>query len=212
MNEIINIILKHDGYIWGPYVHAYIRGDECTGELNCRFVSKSLFEPMTTLPHQFLIDLNQSFKIRCIKKNTVTVDNGISIHVRVHSMTDELKFLDECDFTCNLLDYRRDGLFLRYVPQCITYDVCPYATVIQSIKKKELVPVNTTFTLESLQKYIDAGWSGNFYTIGSECPVCSDDVTDQLSFTMKCGHSCHVDCLKKWLPKNPTCPMCREYV
>lgn len=46
--------------------------------------------------------------------------------------------------------------------------------------------------------------------LANECPICSDDVHDG---EQRCCHGCqqpfHSACLKQWLQKSPSCPMCR---
>lgn len=207
-----DLVLKHDGYIHGSFTHAIIRGEEPSTSIECRFVSKSIFDVSPSIPHQFLIDLKQRYNSFDIEKSTITCGSD-TYTIRVHGVADELKFVEECDFTCNLLDYRRDGLFLRYVPRCIAYECSPYETVIEHIQKKLLVPVNTQKALENVKKYIDLGWSSECVEYGDhECPICGDTDNETLYFKLPCGHWGHVTCLKKWVLKNPTCPMCRKHV
>lgn len=207
-----NLILKYDGYIWGPFVHSLVRGEMSPSAIQCRFVSKTIFEITPSIPHQFLIDLKNIYGSFEIDKNTVRCGT-FTIDVFVHAVGDEVKFMDECDFTCNLLDYRRDGLFLRTEPKCIAYDISPYETVIEHIKNKELVPVNTLKALENAKVYIENGWTSEFIKneCDSECPICHGTEGD-LYFKLSCGHWSHISCLKKWITKNPTCPMCRKHV
>jgi hypothetical protein len=41
-----------------------------------------------------------------------------------------------------------------------------------------------------------------------ECPICMDKLGEQTRPTW-CGHYMHQECLKQWLGKNATCPVCR---
>ena len=214
MDEIARIVLKHDGYIWGDYVWAKIRNETST-TLKCRFVSKTLFDTIA-IPHHFLVDLNEKYKIVSMKTNSVSVikdDRKITFDVFIHAATDELRFIDETDFTCNLMDYTRDGMFLRSIPEIITYEVSPFETVLGHIKEKKLVPVRVAKSLESVNGMIHEGWSNPSIFVHSteQCSVCHE-TSDDLCFASRCGHVYHVKCLKPWLEKNPTCPLCRESV
>uniref|UniRef100_A0A7S2P053 RING-type domain-containing protein n=1 Tax=Zooxanthella nutricula TaxID=1333877 RepID=A0A7S2P053_9DINO len=44
-----------------------------------------------------------------------------------------------------------------------------------------------------------------------ECPICFEDL-DNLSVVARtpCGHVFHEDCVRRWLAKRGTCPLCRE--
>ena len=47
------------------------------------------------------------------------------------------------------------------------------------------------------------------------CIICSEvfssaDSTEKVPLAIReCGHCFHADCLKRWLPQSPTCPVCR---
>lgn len=42
------------------------------------------------------------------------------------------------------------------------------------------------------------------------CTVCCENILiDKKGMFMPCGHIYHPDCLKPWLEKNNTCPVCR---
>ena len=44
-----------------------------------------------------------------------------------------------------------------------------------------------------------------------ECPVCYEALTTGV-FTTECGHKFHRTCMRRWMEKNDTCPMCRDPV
>lgn len=45
----------------------------------------------------------------------------------------------------------------------------------------------------------------------TECSICLSKVNKPMCKT-KCGHIFHITCLKEWLKKNITCPLCREKI
>ncbi|PJF18914.1 hypothetical protein PSACC_01266 [Paramicrosporidium saccamoebae] len=45
----------------------------------------------------------------------------------------------------------------------------------------------------------------------SECPICSDTITDRVC-VLPCQHKFHVVCAETWLRRVPSCPMCRVRV
>lgn len=212
MDSIAHIILKHDGYIWGEYVCAKIRGDK-PKSIQCRFVSKSLFglSDSLVIPKHFLIDLNQNFKIKTIRKNSITLETGDTIEIFIHSAIDEMEFMRNTDFTCNLLDYRRDGYLVRDSPSVIEYEVSPYETVVTHIKEKKLVVVNIKQALQHIDEYIQNGWtSDTFQTSVTMCSICHEDSSESLCYTAPCGHTHHTACIYQWFTKNTSCPLCRD--
>lgn len=43
------------------------------------------------------------------------------------------------------------------------------------------------------------------------CPICLEEMKDDgLTIITKCGHEFHRECLDKWLPKENSCPLCRN--
>lgn len=43
------------------------------------------------------------------------------------------------------------------------------------------------------------------------CPVCIDEISvGNEAMFMPCGHTFHPDCLRPWLEKHNTCPICRK--
>ncbi len=214
MDSIADIILKHDGYIWGEYVWCKVRSETSTS-IQCRFVSKSLFglSDSLVIPKHFLIDLNQQFRIKTIHKNSITLENGKKIDIFIHSAGDELDFMRNTDFTCNLLDYRRDGYLVRDSPSVIEYEVSPYETVISHIKEKKLVPVNIKNALHHAEQYTRNGWKSDTFKISDTsgiCSICHEEMCDTVCYTAPCGHVHHTKCISQWFEKNPTCPLCRE--
>lgn len=217
MDSIAEIILKHDGYIWGEYVWSKIRGEQ-SKSIKCRFVSTSLFDitagSFQVPPKHFLIDLNHKFTIKSIRKNVITLMDGVTIDVFTHSAVDELEFMRSVDFTCNLLDYRRDGYLVRESTSSIQYEVSPYETVIQHIKKKKLVIVNAKSALQTAEEYVNRGWNADddiFISSSIDmCSICHDQLDTRVCFKTPCGHVHHTNCMNKWFTKNTTCPLCRE--
>lgn len=241
MDKIANIILKHDGYIWGEYVWNKVRLED-TNTLNiirCRFVSKGLFNLGDTfsVPQNFFVDLKNEYEIVSVKKDSVKVYDGQNeyiIYIHIHCSIDEISFMDTIDFTCNLLDYRRDGVYIRNIPLCIAYDVSPYETVVQHVKNKVLVPVNIKSACESYEFYKKNGWEikdtnyymrsilcnyenvNNFHYKKIQedlCSICTRKFSgDDSCVRTNCLHVYHVNCIKEWFEKKVTCPNCRENV
>lgn len=216
MEHIADIVLKHDGYIYGEYVWSQMLNEEPTS-ISCRFVSKNIFEPQTS-PQHFLTDLNQYSKIQSIKTNKVHLENGLCVNFLCHGVLDEVEFIKRCDFTCNLLDIRRDGVLLRYIPPCIAYELSPYNTVRSHIMNKQLVPVSLLHSLDSAEKMLNRGWTSGYATCPSrslvfvgECSICQEPVNAGDVFLQTCcHHPHHSSCISRWFENHTTCPMCRE--
>jgi hypothetical protein len=53
-------------------------------------------------------------------------------------------------------------------------------------------------------------------TSSSNCTICCEklknDDSDHLCYQLSCSHQFHEHCIKKWLGKNTTCPLCRRHV
>merc|ERR1719215_486297 len=48
---------------------------------------------------------------------------------------------------------------------------------------------------------------------GCECSICFAQLSerqDDIVLAPRCGHGFHKRCLRSWLARNPTCPMCRH--
>ena len=234
MEDIADIILKHDGYIWGAYAWYKAGGIEKPDVIKCRFVTKSIFSIMETIivPQQFLIDLAEKFTIVNIKKDTIKVykDREYTIHVKIHTPSEELNFIENSDFTCNLIDYRRDGMFLRCIPRCIAYDICPYDSVIKHIRNKTLVICHHS-AIAKCKSFFKLGWKmpndtivpGVYVTqadkisekhykeIDPMCGICHCNLSD-LCVRTRCIHAFHHNCLSRWLETADSCPMCRETI
>jgi hypothetical protein len=44
------------------------------------------------------------------------------------------------------------------------------------------------------------------------CSICLDDVCDiETTRKLRCGHHFHIDCIRTWLTKNKSCPLCRQH-
>lgn len=41
------------------------------------------------------------------------------------------------------------------------------------------------------------------------CPICMETMIEETPVETICGHELHLKCLRAWLAKNPTCPICR---
>lgn len=214
MDAIANTILKYDGYIWGPWTWYRLGGGEEPSVIHCRFISRSIFAEVMTLPHQFLIDLKQNFKVLSVKGREIKIEN-FTVVVDIHGPADELRFMDETDYTCNLIDITRVGIQLRQIPRAITYEVNPFETVVEHIKNRQLVPLDIKSAVKNYKNM--SGWhfiKPGFY-IGELdtteiCGVCHSEIKSGVSTA--CNHEYHVDCLNKWLEKSLTCPMCRETI
>lgn len=211
MESIASTILKYDGYIWGPWVHYKFGCGEEPTTIHCRFVNKNIFAETFTMPHQFLIDLKQNFNVVSVKGREIKVGE-LTIIIDINGPAEEIKFMDDVDYTCNLIDIRRNGIFLRSQPPSIMYEVSPYDTVVSHIKTKTLVPVNSYWALRNIN--IMSGWTMQWLYIGkfeaTECCICHSDLTEGVRTA--CKHEYHIGCLTKWLEKSNTCPMCREVV
>ena len=48
--------------------------------------------------------------------------------------------------------------------------------------------------------------------LGIDCSICFEDVGDKGVYNLACGHLYHSRCLKPWLVKKDTCPMCRQKI
>lgn len=212
MEAIANTILKYDGCIWGPWAWYRLGGGEEPNVIHCRFISRSIFTEVMTLPHQFLIDLKQNFKVMSVKGREIRLNEG-TIIVDINGPADELKFMEETDFTCNLIDITRTGIHLRHVPRAITYEVNPFETVIEHIKQRVLVPLDIKTAVKNYQSMKDWHFMKPGFYIGpletdDVCGICHSELTNGVS--TGCSHEYHTECLAKWLDKSVTCPMCRE--
>lgn len=205
-----SVILKHDGYIWGPWAVWKMGGGEGPppSTIHCRFVSKSIFGEVHGILGPFLIDLKQNYDVVSVRGREIKMRIGVTIIVDIHGAADEMRFMEETDFTCNLIDIRRTGIHLRSVPTAVAYEVSPFDTVLKHIQEKTLVPVNVLSALKNYRNWPD--WKADFICdLPDECSVCQ---TSGRGYITPCGHGFHVDCLAKWLEKAVTCPMCRERI
>lgn len=221
MDVLEDIVLKHDGIIWGSYVWSIMNGTP-TNKMRVRFIDKNIFSfgSVFELSNQFMIDINERFVIKTFAENTIILDNGTEIEIRVHNPIKELDFASSSDYTCNLMDYNRSGMFLRNIPMCISFNSSPYKIVKAHIMNKELVPVDDIKAIEKFGEYSD-DWtfkqtntsiniskSGNGEDI---CSICHSHMIDDTCVTLKCSHVFHLSCIAKWVERK-TCPMCRDQI
>jgi transcription termination factor 2 len=50
------------------------------------------------------------------------------------------------------------------------------------------------------------------FKLGIDCSICTEDVGNKGVYNLACGHLYHSRCLKPWLVKKDTCPMCRQKI
>ena len=43
-----------------------------------------------------------------------------------------------------------------------------------------------------------------------DCPICLEKITEDKASLQGCVHVFHLNCIKKWLERNRTCPVCRK--
>ena len=205
------MILKYDGCIWGPWVWYRLGGGEEPKSINCRFVSRSLFGEVT-LPHQFLIDLKQHYKVISVKGREIKLE-GFTIYMDIHGPAEEMRFMEDTDYTCNLIDITRSGIMLRHIPRTIAYEVNPFETVVDHIKERKLVPMCARTAILNYKKMDGWSFESDGLYIGemeNTCGICHCDITSGIRTA--CRHEYHVECLAKWLEKAGSCPMCREAI
>lgn len=219
MEDIASIILKYDGYIWGPYTWYKLGGHELPTSIRCRFVSKTIFTP-PEFPLQFLIDLKQNFVITSMKNGIIKVKRDSTEYTIIYSLnspTAELAFMENIDFSCNLIDLRRDGVVLRSIPGTLIFETCPYETVVNHIKTKTLC-ICSMRGIKIASEYIKCGWKCSDvsneisvieHTSDEDCSICHAKL-DNICVKTKCSHIFHHACIAKWTDTGITCPMCRE--
>lgn len=232
MDDIAHTILKHDGIIWGEYVWSKF-SDHVPTHITARFVSLNIFNEHVC-PKSFLMDLNEKFTITRVKGNDIWIyykGTEILLSLLLHTAVDEMAFFDNTDYTCNLIDYSRNGYSIRKIPPCLNLESSPYDTVITHIKNKTLSIVNVKSALKNYPYMAKLGWSmtqdfvRDVY-IGpsefalnthykpvdiAECAICKNDIyNDETCVRTACLHSFHLDCVNQWYTKSPTCPLCRD--
>jgi len=42
-----------------------------------------------------------------------------------------------------------------------------------------------------------------------DCAICLNELKDETTFKLECGHELHSTCLVNWFRRNPSCPVCR---
>lgn len=236
MEDLAQIILKHDGVIWGEYVWSKF-SDHVPSRMNARFVSLNVFTD-ATCPRSFLIDLKQRFEILKIKNNDITLYDHVSeseilLELLLNNPVSEISFCDGIDFTCNLIDYSRTGYAIRKIPTCIALESSPYDTVVSDIKSKNLKIVTVRTAMQNAPYMIKMGWKMRdlfvtdvYISKGSEiyekhlkdvnhsdCAICKNQLgNNDDCLRTSCLHVFHLGCIKPWYAKSPTCPLCREQI
>lgn len=237
MDDIARIVHKHDGIIWGEYVWSKFNNDIVPTVMNVRFLNLNIFGDLSW-PKQFLMDMYDQFDVVKITSTSLYVyRDGVEyqVDVCVNNALMELTFSDEVDFTVNLLDYTRAGFCLRKISGHLLVEPQPYCEVVDHIRNKILRIVNVSPALTNVKHYLSRGWtmdkSGdivpdlyiskrrdihkNHYrdVYGGECSICKTEINEEaICARTQCMHVFHVDCLRSWYAKSPTCPMCREKI
>lgn len=224
MDDLAKLVLKHDGVIWGEYVWSKFIDYKPT-RINARFVSVNVFVD-ASCPRAFLIDINERFEIVKIKHNDIILkdpetDEELILEIFVNNPVAEIAFHDNVDFTCNLIDYSRAGYSLRKIPACLTLEASPYDAVVQHIQSKTLKIVHVESAMKNAPRMLKLGWlmienslhiyTGKTHT--TDCAICSNQMgEDDTCLHTACGHVFHLECIKPWYSKSPTCPLCREHI
>jgi hypothetical protein len=66
---------------------------------------------------------------------------------------------------------------------------------------------------EEYNKYFIIEYKNLLNKENKNCPICFDDYIDtSLIIKTECLHCFHEECLKKWINKNNTCPICRSTI
>ena len=47
-------------------------------------------------------------------------------------------------------------------------------------------------------------------SVDGECPICMESLRGRRLLHTPCGHAFHRGCLRQWLQRGHTCPMCRK--
>lgn len=236
MDDLARIILKHDGVIWGEYVWSKF-SDHVPSRMSARFVSLNVFTD-ASCPRAFLIDLKERFSILKIKNNDITLydhndESEILLELMLNNPVSELSFCDTTDFTCNLIDYSRNGYAIRKIPPCLALEPCPYDTVIKDIQDKNLKIVTVSKAMHTAPYMLKHGWEMRdeyvtdvFISSGSDiynrhmksvnrsdCAICKTSIKDtDPCLRTTCLHVFHLGCIRPWYAKSPTCPLCRDQI
>jgi hypothetical protein len=220
MDEVASIVLKHDGIIWGPYVWSMLNGTS-TNKMKVRFIDKNIFNfgAVFEISKQFMVDLNEKFKIYSFTNEHILLGNGIELEIMMNNPVREMDFIATIDYTCNLVDYTRSGFFLRSIPGKLSFYSSPYQEVISHIKKKELVPVHGIYSILNFEDYPDWKFKKTIMSVdickyngNDQCSICQTQMTDKNTCVkLDCSHTFHLSCMCKWAEKG-TCPLCRKQI
>jgi hypothetical protein len=70
--------------------------------------------------------------------------------------------------------------------------------------------INETRQTSSLDSYLLSHQDKDEDAVGS-CAICIEAFTStKTNTTLQCNHTFHTDCIKEWLEKELTCPICRQ--
>jgi hypothetical protein len=78
---------------------------------------------------------------------------------------------------------------------------------INNVKKKRNLTKRKMYKNRTRRRYYNGGASPHV-----ECPICKEDIKDNLLKLNNCLHQFHSYCIKEWITINPTCPLCRTEI
>lgn len=230
IEEIVQIILKCDGFIFGDYVRdSYVlqqdskKMDVCMSPDKKNIFKQMLLEIARV---EDFIDLNPDKVNNC-------VDVHRHMHVGVYSLSLSSKNGDECDlklniiflhwssdahmtldckYTCNLLMKDRLGVRLRYIPDCLEHEVDPYDIVINQIHEKELMLCSII-----PQEHKDPRCKCQFEYKMSTLEGAHKEVENgwKMHVPSKCTHSFSLHNVNEYLEEcgaNELCAVCHEHL
>lgn len=95
-------------------------------------------------------------------------------------------------------------LFARAVANSINEDLESARELFQ-IQRRITIVTTTSANLD--------GPKGTSVTAScDDCAICQETNANAASRINVCGHTFHTACIRPWLDRNPTCPMCRAAV
>ena len=80
---------------------------------------------------------------------------------------------------------------------------------INNVKKKRNLTKRKMNKNRTRRRYYNGGVSPLEL---KECPICKEDIKDNLITLNNCRHQFHSYCIKEWIRINPTCPLCRTEI